>query len=139
MLVVEEVALPSKTMYECPTLWKETLTGRPACPTSAGPKWFRSGATSGAHPDPVRLEHPCKLSIAHHPTYCSCIIHLCASASSRRTSPQSDKMEPTPNEATPAKVDEEQARRAKRVALKELNISQTGQGILHISQSRRIY
>ncbi|KAI1791335.1 transcription factor [Ganoderma leucocontextum] len=34
-------------------------------------------------------------------------------------------MEPATNEATPVKVDEEQVRRAKRVALKELNISQT--------------
>ncbi|KAM5543259.1 hypothetical protein V8D89_003133 [Ganoderma adspersum] len=36
-------------------------------------------------------------------------------------------MDATTNEATPSKVDEEQVRRAKRVALKELNISQMGQ------------
>ncbi len=34
---------------------------RPACLTSAGPRWFRSGAASGAHADPVRLEPPCTL------------------------------------------------------------------------------
>lgn len=48
-------------------------------------------------------------------------------------------MDATTNEATPSKVDEEQLRRTKRAALKELNIGQTGQGASQNALPRRIY